>query len=260
MEEAPGSPNKWMAHGGKRQSEVGGKSGRSSPGKVAFRDSNVANRASISSIKNSTGAGGRNYGTGKKEGFRNSVVESIGEGLHQSSKVEDGSGIQESQYTFLNERDVEMDNLKTIIIALNQKVKSRDDLERELAECQKNIKLCEDARGDLRAQIEESTEAIREHQNKNEKFQELIIEENKNWNLVSQEKDQIINNKDQEINELKQALSQKDREMNEMLLQLANLEDVHEQNQRLQDETRQLTDHRKKLQKDFENTLNQHHQ
>ena len=34
-----------------------------------------------------------------------------------------------------------MDNLKTIIIALNQKVKSRDDLERELAECQRNIKV-----------------------------------------------------------------------------------------------------------------------
>ena len=29
----------------------------------------------------------------------------------------------------LNERDIEMDNLKTIIVALNQKVKAREDLE-----------------------------------------------------------------------------------------------------------------------------------
>jgi len=136
---------------------------------VAFRDSNVHNRASISSIKNSAGAGSKN-GTAKKEGFRRSLTGSIGEGLHQSSHVEDASGIHDSQYAFLNERDVEMDNLKTIIIALNQKVKSRDDLEKELTECQRNIKVCEEARAELRAQIEESTEAIREHQNKNEKF------------------------------------------------------------------------------------------
>jgi len=32
----------------------------------------------------------------------------------------------------MNEREMELDNLKTIIIALNQKVKSRDDLEKEL--------------------------------------------------------------------------------------------------------------------------------
>jgi len=32
----------------------------------------------------------------------------------------------------VNEREMELDNLKTIIIALNQKVKSRDDLEKEL--------------------------------------------------------------------------------------------------------------------------------
>jgi hypothetical protein len=29
----------------------------------------------------------------------------------------------------MNSRDVEIDNLKTIIIALNQKVKARDDIE-----------------------------------------------------------------------------------------------------------------------------------
>ena len=35
-----------------------------------------------------------------------------------------------SQYSGIsNERDIEMDNLKTIIIALNQKVKAKDDLE-----------------------------------------------------------------------------------------------------------------------------------
>lgn len=46
---------------------------------------------------------------------------------------------------------------------------------------------------------------------KNQKFQELIIEENKNWNLVDQEKDQIISAKDNEIRELRALLNQKDR-------------------------------------------------
>lgn len=67
---------------------------------------------------------------------------------------------EQTDYSYLNERDMELDNLKTIIIALNQKVKSRDDLEKELQECKKNIKISDNARDELREQIEENTVSL----------------------------------------------------------------------------------------------------
>ena len=67
---------------------------------------------------------------------------------------------EQTDLSYLNERDMELDNLKTIIIALNQKVKSRDDLEKELQECKKNIKISDNARDELREQIEENTVSL----------------------------------------------------------------------------------------------------
>ena len=73
-----------------------------------------------------------------------------------------------------------------------------------------------EGRDELRMQIEENAQSFKEQQTKNQKFQELIIEENKNWNLVDQEKDQIIAGKDNEIRELRALLNQKDRQLQEM--------------------------------------------
>jgi hypothetical protein len=47
--------------------------------------------------------------------------------------------IESSTHQGLNERDIEMDNLKTIIIALDQKVKSRDDLEIQLKDSEDRL-------------------------------------------------------------------------------------------------------------------------
>lgn len=77
-----------------------------------------------------------------------------------------------------------MDNLKTIIIALNQKVKSKEDLESQVNEARKMIESGDQAREDLRISLEDQAGIVQDNQTKNQKFQELIIEENKNWNLV----------------------------------------------------------------------------
>jgi hypothetical protein len=66
--------------------------------------------------------------------------ESASENRRQSQIVLDSSAL-----SGLNERDIEMDNLKTIIVALNQKVKSRDDLHKQVS--------------DLKAQLEASNKA-----------------------------------------------------------------------------------------------------
>jgi hypothetical protein len=47
--------------------------------------------------------------------------------------------IDPSALSGINERDIEMDNLKTIIIALNQKVKSKEDLESQLSDMKQQL-------------------------------------------------------------------------------------------------------------------------
>lgn len=55
-----------------------------------------------------------------------------------------------AEYSEINDRDLEMDNLKTIIIALNQKVKTRDDIEANLKSIMKTEAINALAREDLR--------------------------------------------------------------------------------------------------------------
>jgi vacuolar-type H+-ATPase subunit I/STV1 len=78
------------------------------------------------------------------------------------------------------QRELEIENLKTIIIALNQKVKARDDIEQELNQLKEAHKVSNTAREDLRAQLENASHAFADEQGKSAKFQELIIEENQN--------------------------------------------------------------------------------
>ena len=56
----------------------------------------------------------------------------------------------------------------------------------------------------LRSKIEEGSTRMTESSGKAEKFQELIIEENKNLNQVINEKDDIIAKRDQRIAELEE--------------------------------------------------------
>lgn len=107
----------------------------------------------------------------------------------------------------MQEREIELENLRTIIVALNQKVKARDDVEKHFKELKKHQISVVEGRDELRMQIEENVQSFKEQQMKNQKFQELIIEENKNWNLVDQEKDQIIAAKDNDIRELRALLN-----------------------------------------------------
>lgn len=93
---------------------------------------------------------------------------------------------------------------------------------------------------------------------KNQKFQQLIIEENQNWNLVDQEKDQIIAKKEQEMRDLKQEISQMDRHCNELNLELQDLRESNSQVDDLKNRINQIQDERKQFQQTFTDTLSLH--
>lgn len=60
-----------------------------------------------------------------------------------------------------------MDNLKTIIIALNQKVKTRDDIEANLKSIMASEAENATAREDLREQLLQAAASLKEQQAKN---------------------------------------------------------------------------------------------
>jgi len=86
----------------------------------------------------------------------------------------------------------ENESLNQIISALNLKLKKTEDLELELKSMRQALRQNETAREELRTAIEDQTHTLDEHQAKSEKFQTLIIEENRNLKQIILEKDQQI--------------------------------------------------------------------
>ena len=74
---------------------------------------------------------------------------------------------------------------------------------------------------------------MKAQQEKGEKFQNLIIEENKNLNQLVNEKSSIIITKDKEIRSLQQALNSKNREMTEQSLSLEDTLSIKQNNEDL---------------------------
>ena len=66
-----------------------------------------------------------------------------------------------------NERDIELDNLKTIIVALNQKVKAKEDLESEVDLLRQRVQNQDQERVAMLQRIEESSQEIKDLQQKN---------------------------------------------------------------------------------------------
>ena len=86
---------------------------------------------------------------------------------------------------------------------------------------------------------------MKAQQDKGEKFQNLIIEENKNLNQLVNEKSSIIVSKDKEIRSLQQALNSKNREMTEQSLSLEDTLSIKQNNEALQGELAKSQEHRK---------------
>ena len=63
-------------------------------------------------------------------------------------------------------------------------MKAKEDIEGDLANMTQNFEESESARLALREQLEEASRQIKSQQSKNSKFQELVVEENSNWNLM----------------------------------------------------------------------------
>jgi hypothetical protein len=79
----------------------------------------------------------------------------------------------------LSEKEVELEHLKTVIVALNEKLKVREDLDEDLRNIRMQLDSAEKARTELQGYLEDAAHRALEEAEKNKKYQNIIINENK---------------------------------------------------------------------------------
>ena len=79
--------------------------------------------------------------------------------------------------------------------------------------------------------LEEAARRSLEEAEKNKKYQDIIISENKELNSKITQQAGIILGKQEEIENLRHNLNQKDREMNELKHLLADMNEIKRQNE-----------------------------
>ena len=79
--------------------------------------------------------------------------------------------------------------------------------------------------------LEEAARRSLEEAEKNKKYQDIIISENKELNSKITQQAGIILGKQEEIENLKHNVNQKDREMNELKHLLADMNEIKRQNE-----------------------------
>ena len=79
----------------------------------------------------------------------------------------------------ISEKEVEIEHLKTVIVALDEKLKVIDAVRADLALSQQLVKESEQARVALQEHMKQTAQQIKEEATKNVKFQDTLIMENK---------------------------------------------------------------------------------
>lgn len=158
----------------------------------------------------------------------------------------------------LSEKEVELEHLKTVIVGLNEKLQVKEDIEEDLLNARQLLAENERGRKQLHLHLEETARKIVEEAEKNKKYQDIIIGENKELGNKITEQMGVINQKQEEIERLRHLLKQMDREVNELKQLLAGVEEIKQQNEIYKKEIHEVNNARKQLQGKYEVTLNDH--
>ena len=90
--------------------------------------------------------------------------------------------------------------------------------------------------------LEEAARRSLEEAEKNKKYQDIIISENKELNSKITQQAGIILGKQEEIENLKHNVNQKDREMNELKHLLADMNEIKRQNEQYKRDIHEIND------------------
>lgn len=121
------------------------------------------------------------------------------------------------------EQRLDHDHLKSAITALNEKLKFYENIEQEKNLVRDQLDQSEVAREELRNNIRETAERIKEEKDKNFKYQEILINENQSLSKQILIITEMFSKKVEEFDDLKQTINTKDRDFNSLTLDHTNL-------------------------------------
>ncbi len=131
----------------------------------------------------------------------------------------------------LSEKEVELEHLKTVIVGLNEKLKVKEDIERDLENEKKVNAEHSKAREELHRQLEEAARKAIEEADKNKRFQDIILKENEDKDERIRDHLKTIDVKNEQIEKEKNEVSKAKRENNELEHRLADMEEIKRQNE-----------------------------
>ena len=131
-------------------------------------------------------------------------------------------GVVEDYETRLSSHD---DHLKSAMNALNEKLKFYENIEMEKQQVLEQLGYSEKGREDLRNALMDAAEKVKDEQDKNFKYQEILINENQSLSKQILIITDMFSKKVEEFDDLKQTLSIKDKMIHSLSLEKADLSD-----------------------------------
>lgn len=225
----------------------------------------VGYRPATSGIKRSRMVRARSGGARAKDSKGGKSMNALGSSADLKATMRDNSeqarqraALAEHAKKHMTELTIENENLQGNIAGLETKLGTVHDLGSEINMLRNELKTNEQGREKLRKDLEVAAQNLKENQTKNEKFQNLLQEENRNLNRMLQEKDQTICTRENTIHQKDQTIQERDREIKELHLQIKYIESTNDVNEQLKKEVKRAHEHREKLQREFEQTLKGH--
>ena len=120
------------------------------------------------------------------------------------------------------------DNLKSAIRALNEKLKFYENIETDKNIVQDELEQSDVARQELRSNIKETAERIKDDKDKSNKYQQILINENESLSKQILMITDMFSKKVQEHDDTKQELSITQKDFNVVQVSADNLKDYYE--------------------------------
>lgn len=170
----------------------------------------------------------------------------------------DASGFDKDLIQGLTEKEVQVDHLESVIVALSTKIQTLNDMEKEQARNRQLIHEGDEGRTHLQVIIEESASQTAKRAEENKEYQEEITRENNELRDHMNDHANTIRVRDGTIHENEQAINSRNREIQELNMVLSNLKEMKAQNERLNKQINESQQDRNSLQRQFEKAIRDH--
>jgi len=158
----------------------------------------------------------------------------------------------------INEKDVESEHLKNVIVSLSSKIVTTNDLEKEVVTYVTTLKQNEEARSGLQRELNQASKSASERAQETHKKDSDYNSEINRLRTKVDELEHIIRQRDETIHERDFGLNEKDKEINNLNLNLVDMKDLKDLNDKYANHINEAEDSRKDLQEKFEKCLDDH--